>query len=167
MSDTERVVRLPVAKAALLKRVRTAFASLSHAWGRLPTADEIARELRVDAEKVRDVMDVDGFSEPVETEDSLSAAEKQADYTYCPERALFRKTSRSDTMRFLGRLKERERGVILCRYQFVPNAPHTFKDLSKSLGITPEAVRQIELRALRQIRENASDLRDCVYAEAA
>jgi RNA polymerase primary sigma factor len=61
-------------------------------------------------------------------------------------------------MRCLDRLKEREKHVLMYRYQLNGCEHHTLKKISDKMGVSPETVRQIEIRALRKMRDNAQDL---------
>jgi DNA-directed RNA polymerase sigma subunit (sigma70/sigma32) len=54
--------------------------------------------------------------------------------------------------------------VILHRFRFIQSGRHTFKKIGEELGLSAEAVRQIELKALNKIRGSRDELADCVYA---
>jgi RNA polymerase primary sigma factor len=69
-----------------------------------------------------------------------------------------RKSTRSDTLQFLSQLKDREKRILMYRYQFSGDR-HTLKTIGDKMGISAETVRQIEMRALRKIRSHADELR--------
>ena len=92
----------------------------------------------------------------------MSLIEYQEDYTYSPERMLMKKDSANATMDILNRLKEREKNILIYRYQLRGGERYTLKKIGDKMGIAPETVRQIELRALRKMRENAGELAECL-----
>ena len=98
--------------------------------------------------------------------DSESIMDVHEDYTYNPERALFRQYFREGTRNFLNRLKDRERQVLFYRYQFENDQPHTLKDIGDKMSLSPETIRQIEKRAVNKIRRNADELRRSGLLEA-
>jgi RNA polymerase primary sigma factor len=75
------------------------------------------------------------------------------------------RASRKDTRHFLKTyLSLRERIVILHRLHFVDSKTYTFQKLGATMGISAEAVRQIEKRALKKIIQRKDELLECVYA---
>jgi RNA polymerase primary sigma factor len=70
---------------------------------------------------------------------------------------------REKTEEMLNILAEKERRVILLRYSFIDGKKYTLKDIGADLGISPETVRQIEMRALKKIREHFSHFRDFLW----
>jgi RNA polymerase primary sigma factor len=168
LANKRRAIRLPVRKEFILKKIQYNSNILAQRLGRAPHAEEIAREIDVPVEEIRLVLDMSGRMLSLEDEsvfeDVSSIVDTQEDFTYCPVRSLLQNSSRAETIRFLGRLKERERRVIMYRYQFIPNAPWQLQKIANLMGMSPEAVRQIELHALRKLRKDAAAFRECVYA---
>jgi RNA polymerase primary sigma factor len=66
----------------------------------------------------------------------------------------------------LNQLKDREKQVLAYRYQLTGSCCHTLKEIGDEMDISPETVRQIEMRALQKIRSHADELRDYVFQEA-
>jgi len=62
--------------------------------------------------------------------------------------------SRDETFEMLGLLLEKEKRILMYRFEFLGGKRHTLKSIGAELGISPETVRQIEKRALRKIKEN-------------
>jgi RNA polymerase primary sigma factor len=168
LANKRRTIKLPNRKENCLKTIQHVYHELCQQYKRLPKAAEIARAVGIPADEVEMILGMSGSIFSLDNaradEDHSSIIETQEDYTYSPVRELLRRSSRQDTLHFLRRLKEKERRIILYRYQFIPNAPRTFQKIGEQLGISPEAVRQIELRALRKIRKSSDELRACVYA---
>jgi RNA polymerase primary sigma factor len=80
------------------------------------------------------------------------------DYTYSPEQELIRHSSRDATLKALKTLKAKERRILMYRYQLNGGERHTLKSIGDKMGLSPETVRQIEIRALRKMRDHAKDL---------
>ena len=80
-----------------------------------------------------------------------------------PSRELMRKTLQEDTLRFLDALQEKERQILLYRFSFVSGKRYTLKKIGDELGISPETVRQIEMRALKKLRGFSDELKEYVY----
>jgi RNA polymerase primary sigma factor len=63
-------------------------------------------------------------------------------------------------------LKDREKRILMYRYQFNGGEAHTLKNIGDKMGLSAETVRQIEIRALKKMRASAEEMRKCVYVEA-
>ena len=86
------------------------------------------------------------------------------DYTYSPERALMKKNSRESTLKVLNQLKDREKRILIYRYQLDGGQPQTLKKIGHKMGLSTETVRQIEFKALKKLRSHADELRTCIEA---
>lgn len=69
-------------------------------------------------------------------------------------------TLREETWNSLNRLKERERDVLRYRYALDGGERYTLKKISDAMGISPETVRQIEMRAIKKLRCDAEHLKE-------
>ncbi|MDR1972543.1 MAG: RNA polymerase sigma factor RpoD/SigA [Treponema sp.] len=170
ISNKQRVIRLPHRKEALLHRIQRAYQTLSQTLMHQPQTGEIAEYLGLPVEEVEWVIKAGSGAVSLETdggqEESTAIEDTHEDYTYNPERAFLKKSARADTIRFLGMLKDREKRILMYRYQLNGCKDHTLKTIGDKMGISPESVRQIEMKALKKIRRHADELRSCVYHEA-
>jgi RNA polymerase primary sigma factor len=134
---------------------------------RNPTTKELSDEIGVPVKDIEFVMQIGSGILSLDTEgeeeESVSLGELQEDYTFSPEQDFMKKSSRAATLRFLDRLKDREKRILMYRFQLDGEERYTLKKISDQLGISPETVRQIEQRALRKIRPHAEELRKCLY----
>jgi RNA polymerase primary sigma factor len=99
-------------------------------------------------------------------DDATCAIDIYEDFTYNPERILFTQFSHDSTLRILNKLKDREKSILCYRYQLNGCKRHTLREIGEKLNISPETVRQIELRALKKISNDAIELRENAYVEA-
>ncbi|MDR1024431.1 MAG: RNA polymerase sigma factor RpoD/SigA [Treponema sp.] len=170
ISNKQRAIRLPHRKEVLLYRIRRAYQSLSQTLMHQPTSGEIADYLGLTVEAVDQIIKAAHGAVSLELDggsgESAAIADLHEDYTYNPERTFLRKCARADTIRFLGMLKDREKRILMSRYQLDGSKDRTLKTIGDRMGISPETVRQIEIRALKKIRSHAEELRNCVYSDA-
>ncbi len=85
------------------------------------------------------------------------------DPSYDPARTLVRKNLREETLRFLETLEDREKQVLLRRFSFFGGKKYTLKSIGEEMGISPETVRQIEMKALKKLRTHAAELEAFIY----
>jgi RNA polymerase primary sigma factor len=151
-----RLIKLPHRKEELLRRAQRSYHALSQKLIREPSLNEIAREIGESPKDVAAVMAATGGILSLDAEDSAAGniLEYHEDYTYNPERLLLQKDSRAAALRVLKSLKEREKNILMFHYQFKGEGRQTLKSIGERMGISPETVRQIEMRALQKIRSS-------------
>ncbi|MDR2344383.1 MAG: RNA polymerase sigma factor RpoD/SigA [Spirochaetaceae bacterium] len=163
-------IRLPLKKEELLRKIYISEHILHQKFGRAPKIDEIAAETGYSVYDVELVMNISSNPLSLEVElfdnEGSSFVEICEDSRQCnPEREFLIHSSKNETRRFLkSHLNVRERNVILHRFRFVDSDVYTFQKLGDIMGISAEAVRQIEKRALNKIRTKRDELLGCVYA---
>jgi RNA polymerase primary sigma factor len=171
LSNRRRTIRLPHRKEETLRKIQKAYHILSQSLMHQPTTEEIAKYLGIAKEDVALILSMTNGLIPLEAEveeDESSVMDVHEDYTYNPERALMRKSVQDETLRFLDRLKDRERRILMYRYQLNGCERHTLKTIGAKMGISPETVRQIEIKALKKIRDTATeDFRAVMYYDEA
>ena len=151
--------RLPQKQANLLYRLERVRKELTEGLGRNPTEDELAERVGIPVEEVRLLTRVAqgsvSLSEPVgeEGESELGDLVEQTLLPDVDERIVldsFRQTLKSA----LEELPERERRVLELRYGLEDDEPRTLREIGEILGLSRERVRQLELRALNQLRRS-------------
>lgn len=167
LANKRRAIRLPHRKEEALKKIQKAFNVLGQRFMRRPSTQEIAKEVGMPAKDVDYILSVSSGMASLDAEtgeDSGTLIDLCEDYTYSPEREVMRESVRAETVAFLERLMERERMILMYRFQFFGGERYTLKKIGEEMGISPETVRQIEMRAMKKLREQAFDLKD--YANA-
>ncbi|MDR2543283.1 MAG: RNA polymerase sigma factor RpoD/SigA [Treponema sp.] len=167
ITNKQRIVRLPQRKEETLRRIQQTYHSLCQTLMHQPTNIDIAKELGIPVKDVDSFTNIASESIPFDYSDSsVSVMDIHEDYTYSPEQYLMKQVSRDGTMRILNKLKDRERRIINYRFQLNGSEYYTLREIGNKMDISPESVRQIEMRALRKIRTHAEELREYVYVEA-
>jgi len=163
LSNRRRTIRLPHRKEELLHKIQQAYYNLSQIYMRQPKIEEIAADIKVPEEDIIYLLSLSNDFLQLETEkengESISVVEYHEDYTYSPERELIRKSSREATLKVLDNLKDREKRILIYRYQLHGGSQHTLKNIGHKMGLSTETVRQIEIKALRKLRGHAEELK--------
>ena len=125
--------------------------------GRNPTNAEIAKEMGIDEEKVREVRKIS--QEPVsleapigEEDDSHLGDFIEDERALAPEQAADQTMLREHLEEILSTLSEREKRVIELRFGLIDGVPKTLEDVGKEFDVTRERIRQIEAKAIRKLR---------------
>ena len=166
LSNKRRVIRLPHRQEEKLRKISKVYNTLSQVLMREPTLQEIAEEIGLEEEEVSSLLN---SSSSVASLDSSGSAESGSlhdmveDMSYSPDRELIKKTVREDTLRLLDGLQEKERQILLSRFSFTSGRRQTLKKIGSELGISPETVRQIEIRALKKLKIFSDELKEYVY----
>jgi RNA polymerase primary sigma factor len=166
LSNKRRAIRLPHRKEEALKKIQKTFYMLNQKLLRKPSVEEVAQELRMKPSDVASILNAASTIASLDSEfgsDSGSLLDLCEDHTFDPDRDLMEKSMRDETMKFLERLLEKEKQILMYRFSFYGGRKYTLKSIGEELGISPETVRQIEMRAIRKLREHAEELQDYVY----
>lgn len=166
LSNKRRAIRLPHRKEEALKKIQKTFYLLNQRLLRKPSVEEVAEELRMKAEDVSSILNAASAVASLDNDkyfESGSLMDVCEDNSFSPDRELMEKSMREETMKFLEHLLDKEKQILLYRFSFYGGKKYTLKKIGEQLGISPETVRQIEMRAIRKLREHADELREYVY----
>ena len=171
LSNRRRHIRLPHRKEEMYGKIQHVNNSLHQQYMRKPKAEEIAAVIGTSKTEVESILsysyDTLSLDNSTGSNDSAGVIEFLGSSSYCPERALFRKNSERAALDMLNHLKKRERNVLIYRFQLKGGKRYTLKNISDKTGLSTEAIRQIEFRALRKLRNHADELREyreCIEA---
>ncbi|HPE36028.1 MAG TPA: RNA polymerase sigma factor RpoD/SigA [Spirochaetales bacterium] len=160
--NSRRAIRLPHRKEELIRRIHKIYGDLSQSLSREPTHAELAKELGISAQAVREALELSSAIVPLETEhdeeDCGSVIDVFEDLTYSPDIQFEREQDRTRTLALLEELMDRERKVLMYRFEFYGTGRSTLKTIGQTMGLSAETVRQIEKRALRKLRERNTEL---------
>lgn len=167
IADQARTIRIPVHMVETINKLARIQRQLVQDLGRDPTADEIAAQMELSAEKVRDIQKIS--QEPVSLETPIGEEEDShlADFiedteAVVPiERASFR-LLQEQLESVLYTLGPRERDVIIMRFGLRDGQPKTLEEVGRTFGVTRERIRQIESKTLSKLRHpsRSQKLRD-------
>ncbi len=157
IADQARTIRIPVHMVETINKVKKVSSQLLHKTGHEPTAEEIAVELDMPADKVREIMRV--AQEPVSLETPIGEEEDSHlgdfipdDEAPAPADAASRMLLREQLRDVLGTLTKREARVLSLRFGLDDGRPRTLEEVGKEFDVTRERIRQIEAKALRKLR---------------
>ena len=157
IADQARTIRVPVHMVESINRLSRASRQLQQDLGREPTRDELACELCVSQEKVRDI--VKAAQQPIsletpvgEEEDSLLGDFIEDRSSPSPAEQASRQLLAEQVDAVLGTLTYREQRVLQLRFGVGDGRTRTLEEVGHELGVTRERIRQIEAKALRKLR---------------
>ena len=170
INKRSRIVRIPVRKEEAFRKIQRTYNVLCQTLMHRPENSDIAKEMGIPVSDVDSIINMASGSMPFDQcfgdDEAAGAIDIYEDYTYSPERNLMKQLSNDGTLRVLGKLKDREKRILTYRYQLNGCERHTLREIGDKFDISPETVRQIEIKALKKISSHANELKDCVYVEA-
>jgi RNA polymerase primary sigma factor len=169
IADKARTIRIPVHMVEKLNKVVHIERQLVQRLGREPNPEEIADELEIEPEEVREILRMAqlpvSLEKPIGEEEESSLGDfvpdEQAESPYDTAQVHLR---REDIRRALDALPERERAVIELRFGLTGEQPCTLEEVGRAFGVTRERIRQIENNTLKKLEglPEAQALRDCM-----
>jgi RNA polymerase primary sigma factor len=167
IADQARTIRIPVHMVETINRVVRAQRRLSQELGHEPTSEEMACDLNMSAERVREIIKIS--QEPVSLETPIGEEEDThlADFiedhkALAPADAASNRLLKEQVALALDSLNERERLVLQLRFGLKDGRARTLEEVGREFGVTRERIRQIESKALRRLRHpsRAKKLKD-------
>jgi len=152
IDNKARLIRMPVNAGYAAIRVERARAELTTDLGRAPTVEEIAAEAAVPVQRVPRLLD--SLCETVSLDGGPEGTSPElADFrTPTPEEVTLANVEQETVRHLVATLPERERRVIQSRFGMAGEECCTLRELGEELALTPQGVRRIEARALKQLR---------------
>ena len=167
IADQGRTIRIPVHLVESINRVKKAAGELLRKNDREPTAEEIAVQLEMEPDRVRELLQL--AQDPISLETPVGEEEDahledfiQDEEAGVPVDEAGRQLLRRELLNVLKSLTPREERVITLRFGLEDGRARTLEELGKEFNVTRERVRQIEAKALRKLRHpsRAKRLRD-------
>ena len=157
IADQGRTIRIPVHMVETINKVKKTSNMLLHRDGRDPTPEDIADELGMPVEKVRDILRIS--QEPVSLETPIGEEEDSHLGDFIPDEDALSPADaaamtflKSKVNEVLETLTPREAEVLRLRFGLKDGTPQTLEEVGKAFNVTRERIRQIEAKALRKLR---------------
>ena len=157
IADQARTIRIPVHMVETINKLIRVNRQLVQEYGRDPRPDEIAREMGVSEEKVREIIKI--AQEPVSLETPIGEEDDShlGDFIEdqdapAPAEAVAVTLLKEQLMDVLNSLTPREAKVLRLRYGLDDGKARTLEEVGKEFNVTRERIRQIEAKALRKLR---------------
>ncbi len=157
IADQSRTIRIPVHMSEVINKAYRISRSLLQELGREPTEEEIAKEMNLPVEKVREIMKISAdpisLDTPIGEEDDSHLGDFIKDDTIMgPEDAAAYTMLQDQIQKLLTTLSEREQRVLILRFGLLDGRTRTLEEVGKEFNVTRERIRQIEAKALRKLR---------------
>ncbi|MEI6045636.1 MAG: RNA polymerase sigma factor RpoD [Chloroflexota bacterium] len=157
IADQARTIRIPVHMVETINRLIRTSRRLVQELGRDPTSDEIAKEMGLPPDKVREIIKIS--QEPVSLETPIGEEEDShlGDFiedqkALAPADAASHQLLKEQVEDVLDSLTQRERRVLQLRFGLDDGRSRTLEEVGREFGVTRERIRQIEAKALRKLR---------------
>ena len=157
IADQARTIRIPVHMVETINKLIRVSRQLLQELGREPTPEEIAAEMNMPVERVREILKIS--QEPVSLETPIGEEEDshlgdfiQDDNVPVPADAAAFTLLKEQLEEVLGTLTEREQKVLTLRFGLEDGRARTLEEVGREFNVTRERIRQIEAKALRKLR---------------
>jgi len=159
IENQSRTIRVPVHVICQIDRMRRAEKKISQRIGRKPNDEEIGEEIGVTSERVRQLREIAqrtvSLDGKISDDDGATYGDLvKDDRAEGPTESADKNLLRERVSEILGCLDDRERSVIELRYGLIDGVQKTLDEVGAEFGVTRERIRQIELFALKKLRES-------------
>lgn len=167
IADQARTIRIPVHMVETINKLIRISRQLIQEYGREPTPEEVAREMDISVDKVREIQKI--AQEPVSLETPIGEEEDSHLGDFIPDEdvpapadAAAFSMLKEQLVEVLDTLTEREQNVLKLRFGLEDGRARTLEEVGKQFDVTRERIRQIEAKALRKLRHpsRSKKLRD-------
>jgi RNA polymerase primary sigma factor len=160
LAEQSRIVRLPLNKIGSINKINKTFAFLEQAHERMPSAEEIAKELDMTVEDVKQSLKNSGrhvsMDAPlIDGEDSNLYDVLRSGESPNPDRELLHESLRTEIERALETLTPREADVIRLYFGLAGQHSMTLEEIGETFDLTRERVRQIKEKAIRRLKHTS------------
>ncbi|ERI61855.1 MAG: sigma-70 family RNA polymerase sigma factor [Capnocytophaga sp.] len=160
LAEQSRIVRLPLNKIGSINKINKMYAYLEQTHERVPSAEEIAKELDMSVNDVKESMKNSGrhisMDAPlVEGEDSNLYDVLRSGESPNPDKELMHESLKTEIERALETLTPREADVIRLYFGLGENYPMTLEEIGETFELTRERVRQIKEKAIRRLKHTS------------
>ncbi|HEY4694463.1 MAG TPA: RNA polymerase sigma factor RpoD [Candidatus Nanoarchaeia archaeon] len=156
IADQARTIRIPVHMVETINRFIRTSRKLMQELGREPAPEEIAKEMEIEPDKVREIIKVSqeptSLEAPVGEEKDSTLGDFIPDDEIRPEDQASAELLKAHLSEVLDTINDREKKVLKLRFGLEDGRQRTLEEVGKEFGVTRERIRQIEAKALRKLR---------------
>ena len=167
IADLARTIRIPVHVVETLNKISRARRELNQELNREPTSKELSDKLGIPPEKIDEITRVS--QDPVDMDTTIGQDEENTigdliedPNAILPDEATARASIKPEIEKALNKLQPRERSVLELRFGLKDGRTHTLEEIGSILSLTRERIRQIERKALTNIRKINQELRELI-----
>lgn len=161
IAENARLIRLPLNKISMINKVNKYYTELEQKYQREPTAEEIAEEMNVSSDDVKENMKIavkpvsmdaplSEEGEPISLHDVYIPADSVQEL---PETKLNKDSLKKDIERSLSVLSEREAAILNMYYGLCGYPPMSLEEIGINFGLTSERVRQVKNKSIRKLKD--------------
>jgi RNA polymerase primary sigma factor len=170
VADQSRTIRLPVHMVEITNRLLKISRRLAQEYGRDPTSSEIAKEMEISSDKVREIVKVSrlpvSLDSPINEEQDTPLGNSIEDTSALrPIDAASKQLLKEQIKGVLYTLTPREQRILQLRFGLEDGRSRTLEEVSKEFNVTRERIRQIEAKALRKLRHPSRSRKLIDYLE--
>ncbi len=157
IADQARTIRIPVHMTETINKIIRVSRLFVQEYGREPTAQEIAKQMRIPISKVKEILKISQIPISLQTPIGDEGDTHFGDFiedkkAVSPANATFHSMLKDEIQSVLDTLDERERKILELRFGIVDGSSRTLEEVGSEFNVTRERVRQIESKALRKLR---------------
>jgi len=159
LAEQSRIINVPLHRVGTITNIGKAQNKLEQELERLPTADEIARELGVDEREIQEIMRIGNrhvsLDKPLQTDEDVRLIDALHNHDQeLPDTGAIRISLSGEIEKLLDTLSNSEKEVIKLYFGIGQETPHTLEEIGKRVHLTRERVRQIKQKGLRRLRNS-------------
>ncbi len=158
--ENARIIRLPTNKIDEITKINRAATALEQENLREPSPGQIAEFLEVAEDRIIEVLACAPWASSLDVawgdEDDYSLLNRIADADAATDQALMAESLSCELKRMLANLPEKERKVIELTYGMTGELEMSLADISKHIGMTPDTIRKVKMKALEKLRSNSA-----------
>jgi RNA polymerase primary sigma factor len=165
MADQVHAIRVPIYMAQVIHKLGSVQRTLFHELGREPSPAELAKEMDITPEKVRELRQY--ARQPISLDQTVGEERDfqlsdliEDSHAVVPVDAVSFAQLQADLHSVLATLSEREASIVKLRFGLINGHPHTRGEIGGVYGLTKERIRQIEVETMTKLRSRAQALRD-------
>jgi RNA polymerase primary sigma factor len=168
LAEQSRIIKLPLNRVGTIHKIGKAQSKLEQKYRRIPNIEEIARELKIDEEEVKETIKIGNshmsLDAPLQQgEDSKLLDLLQDEDQILPDTGIMEISLHEEINQTLDTLTSREKEVIKLYFGIGEETAHTLEEIGQRFNLTRERARQIKEKALRRLKHSSRSLRLRVY----